>query len=200
MKYALKKTGAMRRIAITVSCFSFAIAMMAVLAVTACETNSSSGTNRSAVSAASAAPAAAPGLTITGLDDYIGMHIHARGLEDRTIRAGDRILAEGDNGYNPWNEGVMTSAVITSGTITLNVWNVEMGEYIEGPGGGREFTSAPYSGSGLVEMSVTIWEHDGSGNAIYYENMWELDKAFGFVNAIFSGGSAQAMFEAALGM
>jgi hypothetical protein len=129
------------------------------------------------------------------------MRIHARGTEDnRTIRAGDRILADGDDGFNPWNEGVMTSAVLTSGTITLNVWNVEMGEYIEGPGGGREFTSAPYSGNGQVDMSITIWEHDGSGNAIYYENMWELDKAFGFVYAIFTNGSAQAVFEAALGM
>ena len=194
MKYALKKTGAMRRIAITVSCFSFAIAMMAVLAVTACETNSSSGTNRSAVSAASAAPAAAPGLTITGLDDYIGMHIHARGLEDRTIRAGDRILAEGDNGYNPWNEGVMTSAVITSGTITLNVWNVEMGDYIEGPGGGREFTFAPYTGSGQVAMNVTIWEQDGSGNDLYYDNMFDLDKAYGEITVPFTNGSARTTF------
>ena len=136
------------------------------------------------------------GLTITGLDDYIGMRIHARGLEDRTIRAGDRIVAEGDDGFNPWNEGVMASAVITSGTITLNVWIVEMGEYIEGPGGGREFTSAPYTGSGQVAMNVTIWEQDGSGDDLYYDNMFDLDKAYGEITVTFTNGSAQAVFAA----
>jgi len=204
MKITLKKTGAPRRIAIVARCFSFAIAMIAALVVTACGMFSSSGTTRPTASGTSTStsttPAAASGLTITGLDDYIGMRIHARGLEDRTIRAGDRILAEGDDGFNPWNEGVMTSAVITSGTITLNVWNIEMGEYIEGPGGGREFTSAPYTGSGQVEMSVTIWEQDGSGNDLYYENMWDLDRAYSFIYPIFTNGSARVAFEAAFGM
>ena len=135
-------------------------------------------------------------LTITGLEKWNGMRIHARGTEDRTIRAGDRILSEGDDGYNPWNEGVMTSAVITGGTITLNVWIVEMGEYIEGPGGGREFTSAPYTGSGQVAMNVTIWEQDGSGDDLYYDNMFDLDKAYGEITVTFTNGSAQAVFAA----
>jgi len=187
MKIALKKTGAMRRVSIIVRCFSCAVAVIAVLALTACGTTAASTT-------------AALGLTITGLDDYIGMRIHARSLEGGTIRAGDRILAEGDEGFNPWNEGVMTSAMITGGTITLNVWNIEMGEYIEGPGGGREFTSAPYTGSGEIMMSVTIWEQNGSGNALYYENMWELHRAYGFITATFTNGSARVVFEASQGM
>jgi len=190
MKNALKKTGAMRRIAIIARCFSCAIVVIIVLAMAACQSNGGSGTTRNAAPATNTVP----GLTITGLDDYIGMRIHARGIEDRTIRAGDRILAEGDDGFNPWNEGVMTSAVITSGTITLNVWNVEMGDYIEGPGGGREFTFAPYTGSGQVAMNVTIWEQDGSGNDLYYDNMFDLDKAYGEITVPFTNGSARTTF------
>ena len=183
MKIALKKTGAMRRVSIIVRCFSCAVAVIAVLALTACGTTAASTT-------------AALGLTITGLDDYIGMRIHARSLEGGTIRAGDRILAEGDEGFNPWNEGVMTSAMITGGTITLNVWNIEMGEYIEGPAGGRDFTYSPYTGSGQVEMIVSIWEQDGSGNDLYYENMWEFARADGFITSSFTNGSARVVFEA----
>ena len=196
MKNAIKKNKAMRRIEI------ITIVVIIVLAMAACGTTGGSGTTRTAASATSAstAPAATPGLTITGLDDYIGMRIHARGTEDRTIRAGDRILSEGDDGFNPWNEGVMTSAVITGGTITLNVWIVEMGEYIEGPGGGREFTSAPYTGSGQMGMFFTIWEQDGSGNDLYYENMWELDKAYDLLTITFTNGSARVKFEGTPGM
>jgi len=200
MKNALKKSEATRRIAIISRCFSCAIAMIIVLAMAACQSTGGSGTTRTTASRTNADLAASPGLTITGLEDYIGMRIHARGSEDRTIRAGDRILAEGDDGFNPWNEGVMTSAVITGGTITLNVWNVEMGEYIEGPGGGREFTSAPYTGSGQVGMFFTIWEQDGSGNDLYYENMWELDRAYDLLTITFTNGSAHAVFEGTPGM
>jgi hypothetical protein len=201
LKNALKKNGAMRRITIVARCFSCAIVLITVLAVTACGIISGSGTTRTVASAASAVPASVPGLTITGLDDYIGMRIHARGTEDnRTIRAGDRILSEGDDGFNPWNEGVMTSAVITGGTITLNVWIVEMGEYIEGPGGGREFTSTPYTGSDQMGMFFTIWEQDGSGNDLYYENMWELDRAYDLLTITFTNGSAHVKFEGTPGM
>jgi len=140
-------------------------------------------------------------LTITGLEKWNGMRIHARGTEDRTIRAGDRILARGDNGFNPLNEGVMTSAVITSGTITLNVWKIEMGEYNEGPGRVREFTSAPYRGSGKVEMIITVWEQDGSGNAIYSETEnWKIDRANDYKTVTFTNGSAHIVFEGSLGM
>ena len=196
MIIALKKSEAMRRIAI------ITIIVIIVLAMVACGTTGGSGTTRTAASASSAstAPVAAPGLTITGLDDYIGMRIHARGTEDRTIRAGDRILSEGDDGFNPWNEGIMTSAVITGGTITMNVWIVEMGEYIEGPGGGREFTSAPYTGSDQVGMFFTIWEQDGSGNDLYYENMWEFDRAYDLLTITFTNGSAHTVFEGTPGL
>ena len=196
MKNALKKGEAMRHIAI------IAIIVISVLAVTACEILSGLGATRTTASATSTAPASKPGLTITGLDDYIGMRIHARGTEDnRTIRAGDRILARGDNGFNPLNEGVMTSAVITSGTITLNVWKIEMGEYNEGPGRVREFTSAPYRGSGKVEMIITVWEQDGSGNAIYSETEnWKIDRANDYKTVTFTNGSAHIVFEGSLGM
>ena len=163
MKNALKKSGIIT------------IAVIIVLAMAACETTSASKT------ATSTASAAAKGLTITGLDDYIGMRVRAEWEEE--VWAGDRVI-----GFDPMAGVRMAGIVITGGTVTLNVWNVEMGELDEETFT-QEVIATPYTGSSEMTMNVAIWDGDS-------ETFFVGAKAIGQMTVTFTNGAASGEFTA----
>ena len=179
MKNALKKNGAMR-------CFSFAIAVITVLAVTACGTIGGSGTTRTAASVTSTVPASEPGLTITGLDKWNGMRVQADSDDGdlESIYAAARVII-GDE-YDPMAGAKGVGVVIANGTATLNVWDLKIGE-MDWDIGSVDITSAPYTGNDTIEFTVQIWD---GGETFHYHSF----VARGTVTAAFSGGAARAEF------
>ena len=128
-----------------------------------------------------------PGLTITGLDKYNGMYIKAE-VDD--LVAGSRLVED----PNLRLLGNVAGAIIENGTVTLNVWVVEMdAEYDEYASDEEDWTDprtfTPYTGSGEFEFIANIWGGEGAGEVYHYH----FSVAVGNAAVKFNNGSAQSV-------
>jgi len=121
-------------------------------------------------------------LTITGLDAFKGNYISAN--YNNTIYAVNNVFAHLQSGYI-----IETGVLITDGSVTLPVWQVNGIPYLASNGEDYLLDKVGYTGSGSMTLNVNIWTGSSNNPSTGYNNV-----AVGTVTATFNKGTAQGVF------